>query len=71
VYPRTFSNSPKYVLIESNNIGLFLYSRIIYSFNSEAYQATVKSTYGVENSQTLSEWKKLVYVADRRDYGYG
>ena len=53
------------------NIGYFIYTRIIFKIDNTFYQGIVRSTHGVENSQTLISWDKVFYGVEKLDYGYG
>lgn len=71
LYPDVFKSNYNYVLIETKNVGLTLYIRLIYTFGKQAFRATIKLTFSVDNSQTLNSWETVVYVAPESNYGYG
>ncbi len=72
LYPSYFSSSKWiYSSIGVKNIGYFIYTRIIFKIDNQFYQGIVRSTHGVENSQTLISWDRIFYGVDKSDYGYG
>jgi len=71
IYPQNFLSNYVYVLIETKNIGVSIYNRIVYDLGDKSVEAIVQVTFGVESSHILNSWKPLVFLRKDRDYGYG
>lgn len=71
LYPTVFRSNWLYTSIQVKNIGYFVYSRVIYTVGSQAYQGVIRTTHGVENSHTLISWDRIHHIVPKTDYGYG
>lgn len=71
LYPKQFGEGYIYASIETKNVGVAIYIRVVYKFKGLVIEAVVKKVYGVRSSHVLQSWKIINGLKDKKDYGYG
>ena len=62
LYHPHFLHGYIYAIIETKNVGVDLFHRIIYDLGEHSFEAVVQSTFAVEYSHVLVSWNPVIYL---------
>lgn len=71
LYPKQMGEGYAFVSIETKNVGVNIFIRIVYQVKGVWIEVVIKKVYGVKNSNILYSWNIISGLKEKKDYGHG